>query len=49
VSYSMGFPIVYNVSHLLDYLSSCFNSTLTHVADGRCVVSEFSQHQLLLV
>jgi hypothetical protein len=36
-----GMPIVYDVSHLLDYLSSCFNSTLTHVADGRCVVSEF--------
>jgi hypothetical protein len=32
-----GIPIVYDVSHLLDYLSS----TLTHVADGRCVVSEF--------
>jgi hypothetical protein len=36
-----GIPIVYDVSHPLDYLSSYFNSTLTHVADGRCVVGEF--------
>jgi hypothetical protein len=36
-----GIPIVYDVSRLLDYLSSSFHSTLTHGADGRCVVSEF--------
>jgi hypothetical protein len=36
-----GIPIAYDVSHLLDYLCSCFHSTLTHVADGRYVVSEF--------
>ena len=33
-----GTPVLYEVGHLQDYLSSCCGSILTHVADGDCVV-----------
>jgi hypothetical protein len=36
-----GLPVLYDVEHFQDFLSSCCHSFMTHIVDGHCVCREF--------